>query len=344
MGLIAGGGSFISVSAGPLSAGSASIPASPTQVQLLLQGQTSQNLATDAGGNDRFQPQNANYTMIGWLGVSGASSYNIYRATIPIGQQATGLTYSFYDSVTSAVAASTYAGYVSGSGSAPYQTAVNSAYADTAATGCVNGTRGGGSGSTPTAGDLWAATGYSYKVSAVVSGVESALSAAHYAVYIENGLQIMQLNSFNNQPAILNSTAAGTDPLGNTQSIVWTSSASPYWNPYCGNGATEWNLNIRAFNNLVMYMKAAQNDSASLTNAFENEGDNLINSGAGVNMATYATPSGNLQAGVWTLIDYPLSVLYTDSVRGRQNAFYKQIPSVNGMSGTWYVGGFRFVT
>ena len=314
----------------------------PTLVQWLLQGQTSQNLATDAGGNNRFQPQSPNYTLIGFLGVAGATAYNIYRAVIPVGSQATGtLNYgaSPYASISAAAAASAYSAYVSGSGSAPYQTAVNCAYGDTAAANCVNGTQGA------TPGDLWAAVGYSYKVTAIVGGVESAQSAASYAVFIANGLAIMHLNSFNNEP-VINSAAGGTNPAtGNTLTTQWTSGASPYFNPYCGNGATEWNLNIRAFNYVQFYIKAAQNDGGSLATALENENDILINGGAQTNFSGYSTPAGNLASGVWTLVKIPLSVLATDSTRGRQNAFYKfGSMTVNGLSGTWYIDDWKFVT
>jgi hypothetical protein len=303
----------------------------PTLVQMLLQGQTSQNQATNIGPPNTFQPQNGNYTMIGWLGVSGALSYNIYRCTIPLGQQATGtLSYTLYATISASAAASAYSGYVSGSNGAPYQTAVNCAYGDTNALNCVNGTQG------PTPGDLWAGIGYSYKVSAVVGGNESALSDPHYAEYISNGLAIMYLTCFNNTPNIA-ATTGGTTPTGNTKTIEWDSGLSPYWNPYCGNGATEWNLNLRAFNYVQFYIKANQAGNGQLRTAIEQENDTLINGGA---YTYFPTTTGS-----YSLVKLSLASMMTDTARGRQNTFYKFGSfDVNGNSGTWWIDALRFVT
>ena len=313
----------------------------PTLVQMLLQGQTSQNQASYPGGSNGYQPQSPNYTMIGWLSVNGATSYNIYRATIPVGSQNTSPSYSAYASISASAAASAYSGYVSGSGGAPYQNAVNCAYGDTVATNCVNGVQGGP--------EYWAATGYSYKVTAVVGGTESAQSAPHVGVYVSNGVKVLYITSFNYDP-VANSTAGGTNPnTGNSQTVLWNSGSSPYWNPYVGNGGTTWNLNVRAFNYFQFWIKADQNDSGSLATASEQEGDNLINTPTngtnGTPFASYSTPSGNLQSGVWTLVKIPLSVLMTDVTRGRQNTHYKFGSfGVNGMSGTWHMDALEFVT
>ncbi len=332
--------------------------ASPTRVQLLLQGQTVQNAGNDSGEPNRFQPQNGNATLIGWLSVSGASAYNIYRATIPVGQQATALNYVSLASIPAGTALSTYNNYVSatatasagqgGSGpgtavggrnAAMAQTGIDSAYADTAAINCVSGTKG--------TNDLWAATGYSYLVTAVVGGVESAQSAPSYGDYVNNGVRVLHDNAFNNEP-IWNSAAGGTNSnTGNTLTWLWDNSigAIPYFNPFAGNGATPWELNVRQWNYLQFWIKADQNDSTSLGTAVENQDDILINGGATTNFAAYSTPPGNLTAGTWTFVKIPLAILMTDATRGRQNSFYKFGSfTVNGMNGVWHIDQMRFVT
>lgn len=326
---------------------------SPTLVQLLLQGQTAQGKGSNVGGINGIQPQNPNYTMIGWLGVAGATQYNIYRATIPVGSQATGvLNYgaSPYATISAAAAASAYTGYVNGSGTYPYQTAVNCAYGDSAATLCQNPTRGGGTGTTgPTVspGDLWAATGYSYKVSAVVNGIEGPLSDPHYGVFISNGLRILNGGAFNNMPAT-NATDGGVTPTGNTLTTKWMGGPSPYWNPYVDAGATQWMLNLRQWNYFQFYIKAGQAGDPGLSTAFEQEGDLTLDVGIsggqakGPTFNRYAT----LVNGQYVLVKMPLADLATDIVRGRQNTFYKfgSFGGTNGSTGTWWMDDMKFVT
>jgi hypothetical protein len=285
--------------------------AAPTQVQLLLQGQTAQNLGTQTG--NPFVPQSPNYTMIGYLGVSGATSYKIYRATIPVGSQATGLTYTAYATQTAAAAAAAYSGYVSGSGSAPHSVAVNCAYGDTAATGCVATAQGAGN-------DYWPGTGYSYKVSAIVGGVEGPQSAAHFGAYASNGVRVLYLNSFNNDPNTA-ATNGGTTPGGNTMTLDWSETSQGYFNPYAGNGATEWALNIRQWNYMEVWAKCtAANCNVNIQG--ENVNDVTLNgSGANAVFNNYAT----WVPGSYVHFKIPLADFWTDSTRGRQNSWYKVI-------------------
>lgn len=309
----------------------------PINVQLLLQGQTAQGQAAF----DNPTPQGQNYTMIGFFGT--ADSFNIYRAVIPIGSQATGtLNYSEYDSISGSAAAALYAGYVSGSGSWDHQistpgaaNAVNCAYADVNATNCV----GVAVGSTP--GDLYVGIGYSYKVSAVISGAESALSAPHYAVYVGNGLRIACQDVFNNEP-VWNSTTGGTTPSGATATLQMVP-GNPYINPFCGAGVMDSNFNVRAFNYIEMDIKV-DTAGAVIVEGAENRGDILIVPSAGnapLNFSAY----GTLVPGQYVHFKIPLSVVMTDYQRGRQNAWYKWTMSQqNGAAGNIWIDNWKFTT
>jgi hypothetical protein len=288
--------------------------------------------------------------------VASATQYNIYRATIPVGSQATGtLNYgaSPYATITASAAATAYSGYVSGSGAYSHQTAVNCAYGDVAATLCQNPTRGGGTGTTgPTVspGDLWAATGYSYKVSAIVGGVESPLSDPHFGVFISNGLRILNdsaSGAFNNMP-VTNATDGGVTPTGNTLTTRWNGVTSPYWNPYVNDGTTEWMLNLRQWNYFQFYIKAGQAGDPGLSTAFEQEGDLTLDVGIAGGQAKGPVFSkyGTLVSGQYVLIKMSLADLATDIVRGRQNTFYKfgSFGGTNGSTGTWWLDDMKFTT
>jgi hypothetical protein len=115
----------------------------PTSVQIIRQGQNINTatsnfscVVTGKGGGSTFE---ANWNWLGWQSVSGATSYNIYRAT-------NDGSYSLYDSTTASAAASEYSMYLTGltNGGITYDGAagIDSAYLDTAATGVIGATSG----------------------------------------------------------------------------------------------------------------------------------------------------------------------------------------------------------
>lgn len=127
----------------------------PTNVQVILQGQNapvatfnggsgpySNCVVQSKGGGKLLEP---NYNYIGWQSVSGATQYNIYRAT-------NGGSYSLYDNILDSPAQTnyttyaaayptqtqTYGSYLAGPGTqASPATGINRAYYDTAATGVI---------------------------------------------------------------------------------------------------------------------------------------------------------------------------------------------------------------
>lgn len=109
---------------------SSALPASPTNVQLIVQGQIGANF--NSGTSTPAQP---NYCSIGWQSVSGATSYNVYR-------RVNGGAFSLYASVSASAAATNYSTYVTDQGAFATLTNINCAYQDTSATGCANGTKG----------------------------------------------------------------------------------------------------------------------------------------------------------------------------------------------------------
>jgi len=333
----------------------------PTLVQLLLQGQTFAGQGDlDAGDPDRVQPVNPNYAMIGWQGLTSATSYNIYRATIPVGSQATGtLNYGTtpYASITAAAAATKYSGYVSSATGSNVVSGINCAWDSTAETNCCNGTRGasitgtnGSNNGTLSPGDMWAATGYSYKVSAIVGGVETALSAAHYAIFIANGQKIMCLDSFNDGAVNYAATDGGTTPSGNTKTLKFSSNGGStfYFNPYAGNGSTEFNMNARAFNYVELNVKA--NQAGDLQIVCENEGDNYIIIKSPYTPATvtevYLSSYATFVVGEYVHFKIPLADIATDVYRGRQNAFYKfgSLTAPYGQTTVWWIDDWKFTT
>lgn len=110
--------------------GGAGLPSSPTNVQLIVQGQN--GASTNSGTSTPAQP---NHCTIGWQSVASATSYNVYRSV-------NGSSFSLYTNVTASTAATNYSTYVTNQGSFATLTNINCAYQDTVATGCANGTKG----------------------------------------------------------------------------------------------------------------------------------------------------------------------------------------------------------
>ncbi len=280
----------------------------PTQVQILLQGQDAQG----EDQNDTLPPENANHITIGWLSVPGASSYNIYRSVSKGGYGSTP-----YASVAASSAASAYSSYVSNSGSYPYVTTVNSAWQDTAAMNAVGYPKGSG----PVY--FGNAVGYTYKVSAVVGGVEGPPSTDSILVLFANGTRVMGQDIFNGS-ITWNTTGPGTpSPLGFNNASLWNvSPALILINPYVGVGGYEYNLTVAGFNYMVVNMYTASSGGPfTFRLGPELSGDQALLSGAG-----YFTPEPTLTAGTWQTIKIPLSQYLIDQLGGTnalQSSYYK---------------------
>jgi hypothetical protein len=294
-----GGGASGAATFTTTSAGSGTL-AAVTRTQIILEGQDTQ------GQSHNAQPLQPNHLTIGWLSVAGATSYNIYRS---VNQGP----YSLLTNVSAAAGTAAYNSYVSGSGSFPHQTAVDSAYQDTAATACVNGTAGTGP-------DFYPNTGYTYKVSAVNSSGEGPLSSDSIAIYFANGLRITNQDTFNGTLAY-SDTGGGTTPLGFANSAKWTvNTGNTVINPFVGYGATDQNLGIRGFNYLILNIKPAQNGSTFHFSPAR-VGDQPL-----LTAELHSQSYGALIAGQWTTLKIPLSKLMTDQFSGtnaQQHAFYK---------------------
>jgi hypothetical protein len=153
---------------------------------------------------------------IGWSSVAGAASYNVYRS---VNQGP----YSKYATVTAKTASAAYGDYVAKSGMCdvggsnipcPYQTSVDSAYQDTAATNAV----ASAVGPRPV---YWPNTGYTYKVSAVVDGEEGALSTDSILVFFANGLRIGCEDVFDPGTMAWSEAAPATSPMGYSTAARW---------------------------------------------------------------------------------------------------------------------------
>jgi hypothetical protein len=333
----------------------------PTGVQLLLQGQ---DTANSTSSNTPPQP---NHILLGWKSVTGATSYNIYRSAHP-GVSTPPYTYSLYGSITAATATSTYNSYVTASkangsvspyGGTPYQTNVDSAYQDTAATNCVGAAKGSPNSSNlgeyfntlGTAGG-YDPIGYTYKVTAVVNGVESNQSDDSIMIYFAGGNRIMNTDIFNGPISYADTTAPIASPLGYTTNAVFSSS---YINPFSGNGSAVANLNLKGYNYLVISLYTNSSNIYPVIIP-ELSGDQPVfgstpyNNGillapftaSGVSSpATWALPMGQ-----WTTFKVPISSYYQDALdttypNAQQYSFYKITLSTstgpsNGVWVEWY--------
>jgi len=313
-------------------------PATPTKVQIVLQGQDKQEQSNGA------LPQNANHLTIAWHSVSGATSYRIYRSV----DQGS---YTLYAQVSASSATSAYSSYVSNSGGYDYQTDVDSAYQDTAATNCV-GSYGAyisnGQLRSPGVGGVYHApdgngtyfmpnVGYTYKVSAVGAGGESAQSSDSIAIFFANGAKVTNHPNgyFNGSIGYKDTGATGASPLGYTTNAKWTtSSTNSYINPYAGGGAVDGNLSVKGFNYLVLNVQAAQ-DGSSFTMMPEIAGDTPL-----LPSALSSTNYGTLVKNQWVQLKIPLADLMIDRVGGlnaRQYAFYKVTMDSHKANETYWI-------
>ena len=240
-----------------------------------------------------------------WDSYPGASSFNIYRTA------ANGSTFSLYD------------------------TSATNSYTDLAATLCVSGTAGAGP-------EYYVANIYLYKVSAMVSGLESALSATQSCILYANGVQDHIGGDFNVSCTSDYANATGAPLGGHTLCLKNTITAAfGDWLPWVGNNATQWNLPVGAYTKLRIDVKAMQSPAALTLRALR-VGDVQIQAQGGgpldVPLGNYAT----FVNGSWVTFIVPLVDLLTDWTSGSpvlQRAFYK----TNVSEQTGNTGGIYFI-
>lgn len=300
-----------------LTTGGGAAPGAPSSVMMILQGQTATNSGTLTGSND-FIPQNANSLTITWVqgapGNNSISQNKIYRSV-------NGGGYTLYATITAATS-----------------------YTDTAATACVGYPVGSGP-------DFYSGNGYCYQVTAVdTANNESPRSASMVAPYVLNGAGILTGGDFNGPDCTTTyNNATGPMMAGRTANVkMHINTAFGIWLPWAGNGATEWNLNIRAFNYFNIWVAAGQAASA-LQFAPVRVGDQPIRNSGGGQLTIPSSTYAALVSGTYVLIKIPLNVMmldYTNSpVSGsQQHAFYKtNVQTTKGSGGEdFYVGDMFF--
>lgn len=295
--------------------------ASPTQVQLLI-------TALQFASTNFTLPAQASWQLLGWESVAGASSYNIYRQEYN-SDYSIASAYSFLINVSASAAATAYSSYVSSNtgGGFGAVSAVDSAYQDQTASVVVNLTKGAG----PT---YYNCNGYSYKVSAIVGGVESAQSTDSYIPFFADGVQVMCFGVFNgNITSWADTTAPFSSPLGFTKNVLWTAvNPGDLINPFSGIGCYGQQLGIVGMNYMVVN---ALVDTAGTNFVLgpELRGDySLLTSNPN------STAYGTLTPSHWVSLKVPISSFYIDQAGGTnaiQDAFYKVTLVANQGSKIW---------
>ena len=299
----------------------------PENVQIILQGLDYQG---QQGSSPPAAPSQPNHVTIGWQSVAGASSYNIYRS-VNQGD------YSLYASVTAASATSAHGTYLSNStkntpfaGTSWTQTNIDSVWQDTAATNAVNNTKGPNA-----AGVYYASTGYTYKVSAIVNGVESAESSDSILVYFAGGVNIGCYTVFQG-PITWNAALPSASPMGNTIGALWQPIQSNNdMNPFSGGSVNNQNIAVGGFNYIVWNIYPLQANSHF---AFSGEltGDvPIFPPGTSLDTSSY----GTLIANQWNTLKIPLSaaMAYTNGNNVQQTSFYKQTLNADATPTKYYI-------
>jgi hypothetical protein len=163
----------------------------------------------------------------------------------------------------------------------------------------MNGTLG------PTSGFYYGpTTGYTYGVTAVVNGVESAMSAPSIAIMFANGQRVFTQDTFNDAALTWSATAPSTTPLGfaNATLVNLTAGANSYINPFAGYSSPTYNMGVAGFNYLVMSMYPTTGFAAGAFSWITEIDDDihLYNVGGGSGM--FLTPPLNQ----WTTYKFPL--------------------------------------
>jgi hypothetical protein len=186
--------------------------------------------------------------------------------------------------------------------------------------------------------------GYTYKVTAVASGVESAQSAFAYIPFIVNGGFQTSSGAFDSC-VVADQTAPSTTPLGWSLAAAWwpvEPASGPVTNPaplpncngypqfmntYSGWAAPSYHLSITGYKYLNLSVWTAQS-GAQLTGDPEICGDAGLSPITSAQMANYGPATLNQNA--WSTYKIPVSVAYSNKNGVAQTALYKI---------TWGIGG-----
>jgi hypothetical protein len=293
-------------------------PAAPTNVMMILQGQTQANSTSSPPS-----PSAPNVTAISWSaavpGTYPIASYKIYRST------------------TSASAGFNLLASPSGLGTS---------YVDNAATNSVNGTAGS---SMP----YYRATTYWYKVSAVdTHGTEGPLSVTQSALLYSNGTNYWGGN-FNNGLTETDNDTAGGWPGGVQDMKCQPTTAYGELLYYSGGLYTQWNMWVGAFQFIQFDLKPMTGALQLQMYALRSGDVQIYNSsGSSYNINPMASKYGPTpQVGVIGTYKIPLADFLTDygpSGAGPatvENAFYKfaiQDQTGNPANG-WYLNNIKLV-
>lgn len=313
---------------------------SPTFVQLILQGgaKPGDNQGLGGDGHGPGTVSQPNRQLVGWKSVASATSYNIYRSVTTVA--GTNGLYTLYDSVSSTTSGANYTTYVASctnaNGGSPFDPApgIDSVYTDTAATTCVSPTDAKG----PSSGIYYGpVTGYNYKITAIVGGVESVQSVDDIAIFMGNGKWIHCFGIFNNPPVVTkNSAAPAVSPLGFNNATFLTLGHFPatqaFVNPFTG-GACVWgNMNVTGYNfyNFNVYPTAWVN--GDMQQSTEIDGDLFI--------YNTITPTMNVTLNQWNPFKFSLSSLLnsTNGSGSTMNAAANGVPQTSYYKTTWNNG------
>jgi hypothetical protein len=290
------------------------------------------------------------------VNVASATSYKIYRSlSSGTAGGVTSGSYTLYDTITESASSSAYTSYASSAttNSFPYSHQCNRLYNDTAATHCVGWPKG-----TPNATNVgeyfnglgasgYSPIGYTYKVSAVVAGVESALSADSIIVYFAGGDRIGCSNVFNGAISFSDVTCpGGPSPLGFTTHALWNaSSGNSFINPFSGMGMNDQNINLKGMTTMVLSFYTTH-AGITATIGPELAGDEQLLT-SDTSMSPYVPGGGALPINQWVTVSIPLSAFLIDQLDGtfpsaRQWSFYKVTIDMHGTANpAWLEWSFK---
>jgi hypothetical protein len=190
--------------------------------------------------------------------------------------------------------------------------------------------------------------GYTYKVTAVVSGVESAQSAFAYIPFMVDGGFQASSGAFDSC-VVANQTAPATTPLGWSQAAAWwpvEPASGPVTNPpplpncngypqfmntYTGWAAPSYHLSITGYKYLNLSVWTSQS-GAQLSGDPEICGDAGLSLISATQMASYGPATLNPNA--WSTYKIPVSVAYSNKNGVAQTALYKITWGISGTPST----------
>lgn len=179
---------------------------------------------------------------------------------------------------------------------------------------------------------LWGDQGYTYKVSAVNGGVESAMSTDAIIGFAENGAQIMQNGAFDS--CVGTNQTVPTTPLGYTKAVGWwpvnpggsgpgsTCTNFPaYMNVFSGYSAVNYNMNAVGYKYLNISFYSTQSGLGAPSSNAEICGDAGLTQLNGTQMAAYGPSTWSTSA--WNTYKIPFSAIFASLSGVPQTAMYK---------------------